>query len=129
MAHSRPKGCPERRAVQGPERYRQRHPANRPVSGWRVPRKGTRAGPAVRVCVRRRGHSTLPAVGKPPVRSLYPRNRHRDGADRGGTSFSLSDTRGVRETFNIFRFEEAEVNYICSNGKNLKSGEVLIRNF
>lgn len=82
MEYSRPKGCPERRAVQGPERYRQRHPANRPASGWRVPRKGIRAGPAVRVCVRRRGHSTLRAVSKPSVRSLYPRNRHRDGADK-----------------------------------------------
>lgn len=82
MEYSRPKGCPERRAVQGPERYRQRHPANRPTSGWRVPRKGIRAGPAVHVCVRRRGHSTFPAVGEPSVRSRYPRNRHRDRADK-----------------------------------------------
>ena len=48
---------------------------------------------------------------------------------RGKFILSLNDTPGVRETFKRFLFEEAEVNYTCSNGKNLKCGEVLIRNF
>lgn len=42
---------------------------------------------------------------------------------------SLNDKPGVRETFKDFMFESAQVNYTCSNGKNIKSGEVLIRNF
>ena len=48
---------------------------------------------------------------------------------QGKFILSLNDTPGVRETFKAFQFEEAEVNYTCSNGKNLKSGEVLSRNF
>lgn len=48
---------------------------------------------------------------------------------QGKFILSLNDTPDVREIFKAFLFEEAEVNYTCSNGKNLKSGEVLIRNF
>lgn len=75
------------------------------------------------------GIPRFPLWANRPSARVIPGTATGTGADRGGTSFSLSDTRGVRETFNIFRFEEAEVSYICSNGKNLKSGEVLIRNF
>lgn len=48
---------------------------------------------------------------------------------RGKFILSLNDTPGVRETFSGFQFEEVAVNYTCSKGKNLKAGEVLIRNF
>ena len=42
---------------------------------------------------------------------------------------SLNDKPEVRELFAGFTFDEAEVAYTCSNGKNLKSPELLIRNF
>ena len=42
---------------------------------------------------------------------------------------SLNDKPEVRELFGEFTFETAEVAYTCSNGKNLKSPELIIRNF
>lgn len=42
---------------------------------------------------------------------------------------SLNDKPEVRALFAGFIFEEAEVAYTCSNGKKLKSPELLIRNF
>lgn len=42
---------------------------------------------------------------------------------------SLNDTEGVRETFKAFNFEDVKVNYSCSNGKNMKASEVIIKNF
>lgn len=42
---------------------------------------------------------------------------------------SLNDKPEVRELFGEFAFETAEVAYTCSNGKNLKSAELIIRNF
>lgn len=48
---------------------------------------------------------------------------------KGKFILSLNDTPGVRETFAGFTFETAEVNYTCSNGRNIKSPELLIRNF
>lgn len=50
-------------------------------------------------------------------------------AIRGKFILSLNDTPGVRETFAGFTLETAEVNYTCSNGRNIKSPELLIRNF
>ena len=48
---------------------------------------------------------------------------------KGKFILSLNDTPGVRETFAGFTLETAEVNYTCSNGRNIKSPELLIRNF
>lgn len=48
---------------------------------------------------------------------------------RGKFILSLNDTPCVRETFANFQFEEVSVNYTCSKGKNMKAGEVLIKNF
>ena len=42
---------------------------------------------------------------------------------------SLNDTPGVRETFTTFAMEEVRTQYTCSNGKNMKAGELLIRNY
>lgn len=42
---------------------------------------------------------------------------------------SLNDRPEVRELFSDFILEEVQVNYTCSNGKNLKVGELLFRNF
>ena len=42
---------------------------------------------------------------------------------------SLNDRPEIRQIFAGFIFEEAEVIYSCCNGKNIKSPEVLIRNF
>lgn len=42
---------------------------------------------------------------------------------------SLNDKPEVRELFSGLTFEEAEVAYTCTNGINLKSPELLIRNF
>lgn len=51
------------------------------------------------------------------------------GNVQGKFILSLNDTPGVRETFSTFDFEDVTVTYSCSKGKNLKAGEVLIRNF
>lgn len=40
-----------------------------------------------------------------------------------------SQQAGNPRAFSGFTFEETEVPYTCSNGKNLKSPELLIRNF
>lgn len=42
---------------------------------------------------------------------------------------SLNDKPEVRELFGAFSFEAVDVAYTCSNGKNLKAGELIIRNF
>lgn len=42
---------------------------------------------------------------------------------------SLNDKLEVRELFGEFTFETVEVTYTCNNGKNLKSPELIIRNF
>lgn len=42
---------------------------------------------------------------------------------------SLNDKPEVRELFGDFSMDAVDVAYTCSNGKNLKAGELLIRNF
>ncbi|WP_165177436.1 hypothetical protein [Desulfovibrio sp. ZJ369] len=51
------------------------------------------------------------------------------GRIEGKFILSLNDKPEVRKLFSGFTFEEVEVAYTCSNGKNLKSPELLIRNF
>lgn len=48
---------------------------------------------------------------------------------QGKFILSLNDKPEVRELFSGFNVEEVKVNYTCSNGKNLKVGELLFRNF
>ena len=48
---------------------------------------------------------------------------------QGKFILSLNDKPEVRELFGDFILETVEVSYTCANGKNLKSGELLIRNF
>jgi DNA adenine methylase len=48
---------------------------------------------------------------------------------QGKFILSLNDTAGVRETFKAFMLESVKVNYSCSNGKNMKASEVIIKNF
>ena len=50
-------------------------------------------------------------------------------AIKGKFLLSLNDTPGVRETFAGFTLEEVKTQYTCSNGKNMKAGELLIRNY
>ena len=48
---------------------------------------------------------------------------------KGRFMLSLNDTPGVREMFKAFAFEAVQTKYTCSNGKNVPTGEVLIRNW
>lgn len=48
---------------------------------------------------------------------------------KGKFILSLNDTKGVRETFKAFSFKEVKVNYSCSNGRNVRANEVIIKNF
>lgn len=48
---------------------------------------------------------------------------------QGKFILSLNDRPEVREIFSGYKVEEAQVNYTCSNGKNLKAGELIFRNF
>jgi DNA adenine methylase len=48
---------------------------------------------------------------------------------QGKFILSLNDTAGVRKTFKGFMLESVKVNYSCSNGKNMKASEVIIKNF
>ena len=48
---------------------------------------------------------------------------------QGKFILSLNDTAGVREVFKAFLVESVSVNYSCSNGKNMKASEVIIKNF
>ncbi len=48
---------------------------------------------------------------------------------KGRFILSLNDTPGVREVFQGFEIEAVATQYTCSNGKNMKAGEVLIRNW
>ena len=50
-------------------------------------------------------------------------------AIEGKFLLSLNDTPGVRKTFAAFTMEEVKTQYTCSNGKNMKAGELLIRNY
>ncbi|MCX4310400.1 MAG: DNA adenine methylase [Desulfovibrio sp.] len=51
------------------------------------------------------------------------------GKIEGKSILSLNDKPEVRELFSAFKLEEVKVNYTCSNGKNLKAGELIFRNF
>ena len=51
------------------------------------------------------------------------------GKIEGKFILSLNDRPEVREIFSAFKAEEVSVNYSCSNGKNLKAGELIFRNF
>lgn len=51
------------------------------------------------------------------------------GKIEGKFILSLNDKPEVRELFSAFKLEEVKVNYTCSNGKNLKAGELIFRNF
>lgn len=48
---------------------------------------------------------------------------------KGNFVLSLNDTPDIRKIFGMFSFESAQVNYTCSNGKNTKAKELLIRNY
>jgi len=48
---------------------------------------------------------------------------------QGKFLLSLNDKPEVRELFGEFAMQPVEVSYTCSNGKNLKAGELIIRNF
>lgn len=48
---------------------------------------------------------------------------------KGKFILSLNDTVEIREIFREFIFEEAKVNYSCSNMRNIVAKEVIIRNF
>lgn len=47
---------------------------------------------------------------------------------KGRFILSLNDTPGVREVFGGFEIEAVATQYSCSNGKNVRAGEVLIKN-
>lgn len=51
------------------------------------------------------------------------------GKIQGKFILSLNDKPEVREIFSGYKIEEVKVNYTCSNGKNMKAGELLFRNF
>lgn len=48
---------------------------------------------------------------------------------QGKFILSLNDKPEIRKLFAAFSMDTAEVNYSCSNGKNLKAAELLICNF
>ena len=51
------------------------------------------------------------------------------GKIEGKFILSLNDKPEVRELFRHSSWREVKVNYTCSNGKNLKAGELIFRNF
>lgn len=61
-------------------------------------------------------------------RGFFNRGLRQAGGAAGGRAgeaypFPERHAPGVPETFRGFRFEEGEVTYTCSNGKNLKTGK------